>query len=170
MITTDSAGREAEIAAFFGATFTASEGPQEGAVLERLVLRLMAETPKADLRFFEEGALAGAIFFSRMVYGGDPRDVFLLSPVAVATARQGQGVGQRLLRHGLKALGADVVLTYGDPAYYSRVGFRPIGVETAPAPFPLQFPEGWQAHAAGEIAPLQGLPRCAPAFDDPGLW
>lgn len=169
MITTF-AGQEAEIAAFFSETFAASDGPEEGAVLGRLVQRLMAETPASDLRYFALGHIDGAIFFSRLVYDGDPREVFLLSPVAVATARQKQGIGQRLLRKGLAALEADVVLTYGDPAYYSRVGFRAVSVAHAPAPFPLRFPHGWQAFAAGEIAPFHGPPRCVAAFDDPTLW
>ncbi len=41
------------------------------------------------------------------------------SPATVATGRQGQGVGRRLIAHGLGARprdGVDTALTYGDPA------------------------------------------------------
>ncbi|MCG5517084.1 MULTISPECIES: hypothetical protein [unclassified Ectothiorhodospira] len=36
-----------------------------------------------------------------------------------------------------------MVLTYGDPNYYSRIGFKPITEALAPAPFTLKQPEGW---------------------------
>jgi hypothetical protein len=91
--------------------------------------------------------LSGAIVFSRMSYAGDARAVFVLAPVAVAPDRQGQGVGTALIRHGLDALrarGVDVALTYGDPAYYGRLGFRPITTEIAAAPFRCNSPmAGW---------------------------
>jgi putative acetyltransferase len=69
--------------------------------------RLMAETPAEDLRVFiawDDGALIGGIFFSRLAYEAVPRTVFVLAPVAVATDRQGQGIGQWLISHGLGAL------------------------------------------------------------------
>jgi putative acetyltransferase len=110
-----------------------------------------------------------------MSYAGDARQVFVLAPVAVATDRQGQGVGTALIRHGLDALrarGVDVALTYGDPAYYGRIGFRPITTEIAAAPYPLQFPHGWlgQALDGGPLRPLVGEVACVPALADPAFW
>lgn len=172
------AGREREIAALVGASFAALEGAAEGALIGDLALRLMTGTPAGDLHVFtaaEEGRLLGAIFFSRLRYDADPRSVFVLGPVAVATARQRQGIGQRLIAHGLAALraaGADVALTYGDPAYYGRLGFRPITEDVAAAPFPLQMPHGWQAQAlaGGPLTPLRGRARCVAAMHDPAFW
>jgi predicted N-acetyltransferase YhbS len=167
-----------EISALFRDTFAASEGAAEGALIGGLARRLMTETPEADLHAFAamaEDGFAGAIIFSRMTYSEDPRQVFVMGPVAVATDRQGQGVGQALIRHGLAALaarGVDVALTYGDPAYYGRFGFRPITTEIAAAPFALQFPEGWlgQSLDGRVLEPLAGAARCVPALDDPAFW
>ena len=167
-----------EIAALVRATFTASEGPEEGDLVGAFAAALMAETAPQDLHAFTawDGTQpVGACFFSRMVYAGDPRTVFILSPVAVAPERQGAGVGQRLLRHGLgvlKAEGVDVALTYGDPAYYGKVGFRPVSVEEVPAPHRLQFPEGWLAQTLDEspLAPFSGPVRCVAALNRPELW
>lgn len=172
------AGREGEVQALFATTFAASEGPDEGAVIGGFVRRLLAGTPAADIRVYraeEAGALVGAAVFTRLRFGTDPRVVFILSPMAVATGRQGQGVGQALLRHALAALraeGVDIAITYGDPAFYGRVGFAPVTTDEVPAPLPLNMPEGWigQALDGGTIAPLPGPCTCVDALNDPSLW
>jgi predicted N-acetyltransferase YhbS len=171
-------GQQADIAALFQRTFGASEGPEEGKVIGALVTELMAAAPAdAPLVFTaHEGAgLLGGIMFTRLVYDQDPRRVFLLSPVAVAPEAQQKGVGQALIRHGLEQLradGADLVITYGDPNYYARVGFQQIPETVAPAPQRLSMPQGWQlcSLSGQEVEPLKGNSRCAPAFDDPALW
>jgi predicted N-acetyltransferase YhbS len=93
----------------------------------------------------------------------------------VATDRQRQGIGQRLLRHGLASLrnaGVDIVMTYGDPRYYAKVGFRPISETDARAPFALKHPEGWLAQSLTDRAmtPLKGPSRCVEALNDPLFW
>ena len=125
-------GREQEIVDLFKMTFTASEGEEDGARIGGLVRNLLDETAEKDLFVFtaqEAGAIIGGIVFSRVTYDQDDRTVFILGPVAVAPEDQRKGIGQRLLVHGLAALrdaGVDIVLTYGDPKYYSKVGFTPI--------------------------------------------
>ena len=166
------------IAALFTATFADSEGEAEGALIGALVCRLIAQTPAADLRVFTawtDGQLVGGILFTRLTYEGDPRVVFLMAPVAVATAHQGRGIGQALIAHGLAALrreGVAVAVTYGDPAFYGRVGFQPVTEADMPAPQPLSQPQGWIAQSLTEtpLAPLRGPARCVAAFDDPALW
>jgi len=175
---TDHTGREDAIATLFAKTFTASEGAEEGRLIGALARNLLATTPAADLAVFtaeEAGAIQGCIVFTRLAFPEDPRKVWLLSPVAVATDRQGRGIGQALLRNGLDTLrerGADVAVTYGDPAYYGKVGFRPVGVEAVRPPQPLSMPQGWLAQAltGGTLSPLQGPSHCAPALDDPAYW
>jgi predicted N-acetyltransferase YhbS/DNA-binding transcriptional MerR regulator/predicted O-methyltransferase YrrM len=162
----------------FASTFTASEGAEEGALIGALARRLIAETPAGDLRVFtawEDGTLVGGIFFTRLTYEGDPRTVFMMAPVAVATAHQGKGIGQRLIAHGLDALrreDVDIAVTYGDPAFYGRVGFEPVSAADLPAPQPLNQPQGWIAQSLTEapLTPLRGPARCVAAFDDPALW
>lgn len=166
------------IAELFASTFTASEDAEEGALIGTLARRLIAETPTEDLRVVtarEDGTLLGGIFFTRLTYAGDPRTVFMMAPVAVATARQGQRIGQRLIAHGLKLLrqeGVDIAVTYGDPAFYGRAGFKPVPEADLPAPQPLQQPHGWLAQSLTDapLTPVCGPARCVSAFDDPALW
>jgi predicted N-acetyltransferase YhbS len=171
-------GREAEIIDFFTGTFTASEAEEEGALIGQLVRDLLGGTAEKDLFVFtaeEGGAIIGGIVFSRLTYEQDERTVFVLGPVAVAPDRQGKGIGQRLLTHGLAALrsaGVDIVVTYGDPGYYAKVGFMPISEADAPAPFPLKHPEGWLGQSLTDrvMTPLRGPSRCVGALNDPVFW
>jgi putative acetyltransferase len=166
------------IADLFRESFTAAESAEEGALIGDLARRLIAETPAEDLRVFtvwEDGAPVGGIFFTRLVFADDPRTVFMMAPVAVATERQGQGIGQRLIAHGLDALrreGVDIAVTYGDPAFYGKVGFAAVSEADLPAPQPLQQPQGWIAQSLTDapLTPLPGPSRCVAAFDDPALW
>lgn len=167
-----------KIVDLFAATFTASEGAEEGALIGDLVRRLIAQTPAEDFRVFsawEDGALVGGILFSRLAYEGDPRTVFMMAPVAVATEHQGKGGGQRLIAHGLDVLkqeGVDIAVTYGNPAFYGRVGFTHAAEADLPAPQPLGHPEGWIAQSLTEapLTPVSGPVRCVAAFNDPALW
>lgn len=175
---TDYTNHADEIADLFAASFAASEGPDSGALIGDLARRLIAGTPAKDLRVFmawEDGGLVGGILLTRLIYEGDTRRVFMLGPVAVATSRQGQGIGQRLIAHGLDELrkeDVDIVVTYGDPAFYGRVGFAPVREADMPAPQPLQQPQGWLAQSLTEtsLTPVRGPVRCVAAFDDPALW
>ena len=177
-ISTDYADLAEAIADLFTLTFTASENSEEGMLIGKLVSRLMAETPVDDLRVFtalDGGEIVGGIFFTRLVYADDPRTVFMMAPVAVATAHQGKGIGQQLIAYGLDALrrdGVDIAVTYGDPAFYGRVGFMPVAEANLPAPQPLQYPHGWiaQSLTAAPLTPVSGPVHCVPAFNDPAFW
>lgn len=163
-----------DITRLFQASFAASEGE----VIAGLVAGMFATVPEQDIFVFSalEGAQQlGAIIFTRMRYPQDDRTVFILSPVAIATDQQGKGIGQALIRHGLdhlRAQGVDVVLTYGDINFYAKVGFAQITEDTAAAPLPLSYPEGWlgQALTGGAFVPLKGGSSCVPALSDPALW
>ncbi|MEM1351621.1 MAG: N-acetyltransferase [Pseudomonadota bacterium] len=171
-------GQEADITALFYSAFSASEGAVEGRRVSDLVGQLIGTTPKDDLRCmcaYEHRDLAGAIFFSRLRYPEETSLVFLLSPVAVATDYQGRGVGQALLRYGIGAMreeGIDVLVTYGDPAFYGRVGFEAVSVKDLPAPQVLSHPLGWIAQRLDGCAmhPHKGPAKAVAAFDDPALW
>lgn len=175
---TDYVDRQTEIAALFAATFTASEGDEEGALIGDLARRLMADTPQEDLRVFtalDGEVVIGSIIFSRLTYEHDARSVFVLGPVAVATDHQGQGIGQQLIKHGIDGLrreGVHIVLTYGDPSFYGRVGFAPIDEADVAAPYKLQYPEGWlgQSLTGTALTTIAGASRCVAAFNDPAFW
>lgn len=174
----DYKGRENAIIDLFTATFTASEGAEEGRLIGKLVQDLFAKTKSEDLFVFsawDGGAPVGCIFFTPLIFDREARRVFLLSPVAVATDRQGQGIGQTLLNHGLKQLranGIDVAMTYGDPNYYSKVGFAQISEDQARAPLKLNHPEGWLAQSLTDrpLTPLQGASTCVEALNSPDYW
>jgi len=171
-------GRDDAIIALFTRTFADAEGEKEGALIGALVRRQLSDTPEDDLTVFlaiDAGALVGASVFSRLVFDHDPRTVFLLSPMAVATERQGEGIGQALISHALQALradGADIAMTYGDPAYYGQVGFKPVSEDFAPAPLALSQPQGWLAQSLtpAPLTALAGPSRCIAALNDPALW
>jgi len=170
--------RKTDITDLFRATFTASEGAGEGAVIGAFVDRMFATTDAADLFVFSalgaEG-LAGTAIFSRMWYPQDTRAVFILSPMAVAPHEQGAGTGQKLLAFGLTRLrqsGVDVALTYGDINFYSKVGFTQIAALDAQPPLPLSYPEGWlgQSLTGQALDPLKGPSSCVEALNQPALW
>ncbi|MEX0318977.1 MAG: GNAT family N-acetyltransferase [Ruegeria sp.] len=170
--------RTDEIIDLFTSTFTASEGAEEGRLIGQLVTDMFATANDTDMFVFSalhDGAIVGAILFTRLTYPQDDRNVFLLSPVAVATHQQGKGIGQKLLRHGLNSLrqqGVDAALTYGDINFYSKVGFNQITEVDAQAPLPLQYPQGWLGQSLTDrpLDPLKGPSRCVDALNSPDYW
>lgn len=93
-----------------------------------------------------DGTVVGHVGLTRCWIDAEPRlvEALVLSPLSVAPHAQRRGVGTALVARavaGAEALGAPVVLLEGDPAYYSRLGWRPaaeLGVtppsERVPAP------------------------------------
>ena len=81
-----------------------------------------------------------------------------------------------MLKFGLADIaehGVDIAVTYGDPDYYSKVGFRPVTQQQVPPPLALQYPHGWLAQSldsGGDFRPLQGPSRCAEALKSPDYW
>lgn len=169
--------RTDEIRRLFLETFSASEGEGEGSLVAGLAEELLTQTDPGSLYCFtanEGDSLVGCIIFT--VLGFDQHlSAQLLSPVAVHPEHQRKGIGQQLIRFGLEELksqGTDLVCTYGDIAFYEKVGFRPVTVEQIPAPFPLSFPHGWLAQSLnGEELPLiSGSSRCVEALSRPEYW
>lgn len=126
-IPTGAVGREDETIRRFTATFTASEGTAEGDGIGAPVADLLATTPADDLQAVSasDGAgLTGCILFTRLRYcAGGRGPVLLMAPVAVATAHQRRGIGQRLITQGIdriRAQGATAAFTHGDPPFRSR--------------------------------------------------
>ena len=167
----------AAIIRLFATSFAAADGEDEGAVIGSLVHDLIATTNPADLFGYvasDGDQLTGALFFSRVQTDGK-QTLVLLSPVAVHPAFQGQGIGQHLIAYGLRSIeeqGVEVVVTYGDPTFYGKVGFTPLSTDVILPPFELSQREGWlgQALTSASIQPLQAPMSCVAAFDNPKLW
>ncbi|MBD2636621.1 N-acetyltransferase [Limnothrix sp. FACHB-881] len=166
-----------EIEQLFIQTFTNSEGQSEGAIVGRLVKDLISSTDPSNFYGFvatEADQIIGGIFFSRLIFE-DGTNSFILSPVAVRTDFQRQGIGQQLIRFGLDALskeGVELVVTYGDPQFYSKVGFRGVTEAVIPPPFALQRPEGWLAQSltGDQIRSIKGRSFCVEALNNPEYW
>lgn len=166
-----------EIEGLFTRTFSDSEGQSEGKLIGQLVHELMIRTETDDMHGFiatEQERLVGCIFFTRLSFSS-PAKAFLLSPVAIDTAHQGKGIGQKLISFGIKhldALGVELIFTYGDPNYYSKVGFRQVPQEVAAAPFKVAHPEGWLGHSldGGSLELPLGQASCVEPFNDPQYW
>ena len=176
--TTGHDGLADDLIELFATTFTASEGAGEGEAIGGLARDMFATTPEEDVLVcsaWDGDALAGCIAFTRLTFEQDPRTAFVLAPVAVETSRQGKGIGQALLRFGLSEMrkhGVDVAFTYGDPAYYGKVGFVPITEDMARAPQSLSMPQGWLAQSLtdAQLTPFKGPSRCVAALDAPQFW
>ena len=165
------------LASLFKDTFSEAADETEGRVVSELARSLMTSTPQQDLYGFiaqQDKFPVAAIFFSRLSFD-DSTECFLLSPVAVLPAFQNQGLGQTLIRYGINELvsnGVTALFTYGDPAFYGKLGFEPVSVADAQPPYPLSQPEGWLFRAlAPEITlPLRGSAACVAAMQDPSIW
>lgn len=111
------------------AAFGESHGQVVAALVDDLRPTLAAPTGLA-LVAEDDDAVVGHVVFSRSLLDAPDRlvEVAVLSPLAVRPDRQQQGIGARLVRHGLQVLtraGVPAVFVEGDPAYYRRFGFRP---------------------------------------------
>jgi putative acetyltransferase len=167
----------AAVTDLFAAVFTASEGDVEGARLGRLAAELSAIIDNETVicfGAFEAETLVASIFFTRLRFS-QPMLVHLLSPVAVRTEHQGTGIGQALIRHGLNVLkqrSAAVVITYGDPSFYAKVGFEPLSENRIKAPVMRSMPEGWLGQSLTDepIPTIQERPTCVAVFNDPVYW
>jgi putative acetyltransferase len=176
-LSTYSSSNIEEIKQLFTKVFTDSEGPSEGLLIGNLVYDLMTNTNAQDLHGFvsiERGKIRGSIFFSRLTLASDV-SAFLLSPVAIHTNYQGKGIGQKLINFGinyLKENGVELVFTYGDPNFYSKVGFSLITEKLVKAPLKLTYPEGWlgQSLVSDEIEPVAGNSYCVAALNKPEYW
>ncbi len=164
------------VRALVRAAFGTAPG-EEGDVVAELVDDLIASPdalPGFSLAAFDDDETpVGYVLFSRAYVG--QAAVLLLAPLAIAPARQRQGVGTVLVRFALdraRDAGEDAVLVLGDPAYYSRFGFvaaAPRGIE---APRPVEPVEAWQVLELrpGSGAAMAGTARLSPVFDDDRYW
>ena len=166
-----------EIKQLFEDVFTDSEGEAEGTLIANLVVDLMSSMQDQDIVGFvakDESKIIGSIFFTRLSFRA-PIVAFILAPVAVHTDYQGRGIGQKLINFGIEQMkenGTELVFTYGDPNFYSKVGFQSITEEIVKAPLKLTYPEGWlcQSLTGNEIAPSAEKPRCVAALNKPEYW
>ena len=166
-----------EVTDLFSFVFNSSESEEEGQLIGGLALKLSSNIDNQEiicLGAYENELIIGSIFFTRLKFK-NPIDVYMLAPVAVSTNYQGKGVGQALINFGLNELknrSAAVALTYGDPSFYSKVGFRSLSENIIQAPLKLSMPEGWLGQSLNEetIPSINEQPKCVEEFNDPAFW
>ena len=66
----------------------------------------------------------------------------------------------------------ELVLTYGDPRFYRKVGFQRISPEKIQPPYALSQPVGWlgQGLRNSPMSSFAGKCRCVPALMNPAYW
>jgi putative acetyltransferase len=138
--------------------------PDEARVVDQ-VRTTRAFRPELSLVAEEDGRIVGHVLLSATRL--EDRDVLLLGPIGVLPEWQRHGIGSALVLEGLRRAEADgepLVLLEGDPAYYSRFGFRlaaELGIE-APEGAPAQYV---QARPLAAYTPeLRGRATYPPAF------
>jgi putative acetyltransferase len=80
-----------------------------------------------------------------------------------------------LINYGINRLkdeGVELIMTYGDPGFYSKVGFTPVEEERIKAPLQLTHPEGWlgQSLVSDSVVPIAGRPSCVKALNKLEYW
>lgn len=121
----------------------------------------------ADLALVAEkdGQIVGQVLLSHFNIAcadGTSHPSLLLAPIAVKKEHRNQNVGAVLIHAGFErahALGFDSIFLVGDPAYYSRFGFRPAAdflihcIDDIPAKYvqAIELTPHALKHAAGTI-------------------
>ena len=100
---------------------------------------------------------------------------YILAPLAVSQEHQKQGIGLNLMKSGIGMLikeAVGVLLVYGDPDYYGRLGFEEEIERFFVPSYPLKYSFGW----TGMKLNLTVIPNtsvkfeCVAALSKPDLW
>jgi len=121
--------RDADIDAIRALTETAFRTAPHADGTEHLIVDRLRAAGALTLSLVAEadGVVVGHVAFSPVAISDGSAGWYGLGPISVDPARQGEGIGTRLVREGLerlKALGAAGCVLLGDPAYYARFGFE----------------------------------------------
>ena len=96
---------------------------------EHLIVDALRDADALTLSFVveEDGCISGHIAFSPVQIDEKDSQWLILGPVGVTPGKQRQGIGSRLIEHGIDAIrrsGAHGCVLVGEPDYYKRFGFR----------------------------------------------
>jgi putative acetyltransferase len=111
--------------------------------------------PQASLVATQAGRIAGHVMVSYVMLddGRSRRRICSLSPLAVAPAYQGLGVGSALVRAVVDVvdrMGEPLIVLEGSPAYYGRLGFE----HSVPHGIHIHLPD-WAPAEAAQLSRLR---------------
>ena len=111
--------------------FTEHENAEEGRTVRALVEEIRSKKyylPELELLMIEDGEVIGYVMFSRFHIEGKYEDrLVILTPAAVKTSCQRQGISRELIEYGLKKaaeMGFTAALVEGNPDNYRARGFK----------------------------------------------
>ena len=65
----------------------------------------------------------------------------------------------------------DLLMTYGDPSYYTKSGFKKTNISLIPAPYKLSQPIGWLVNKiSSKRLKIKSKPKCVLPFRNKKLW
>lgn len=102
------------------------------------------------------GLIVGHVALSHVTAPDSPLPLLALAPVAVEPRLHGRGIGAALIRAAIAQMPDQGIVVLGDPAYYGRFGFRPVGWDS---PY-----SGPALQALGDGLPDRLTIHHAPAF------
>ncbi len=155
---------------------------EEGDEIVQLVNNLFEDKtalPLLSLVAVEADQIIGHVLYTKatLTQTNEAVSVHILAPLAVTPSAQNKGVGQQLIKEGLrqlKATGTELVLVLGHPGYYPRAGFVPAGALGFEAPYPIPEKDAgaWmvQELCAGVIGRAKGKVQCAEALSQEEYW
>jgi len=121
-----------------------------------------------------EKAIVGHIGFTFCHVEGGKNKVALLAPLAVTPTLHKQGIGSALVQTGFKQMENSkigYIFVLGDPAYYSRFGFKAEDKVTTPYPLPTKWRGAWQSHKLCDAeAPHEGRLSVPEPWCKIALW
>ena len=111
--------------------FTEYENAEEGRTVRALVEEIRSKKyylPELELLMLEDGAPVGYVMFSRFHIEGKYEDrLIILTPAAVKTSCQRQGISRELIEYGFRKaaeMGFTAAMVEGNPANYRARGFK----------------------------------------------
>jgi putative acetyltransferase len=152
---------------------------EENKVIMNLVQELSRETTSPSIKSLVaevNNQVIGYVSYSPIFLKSNTSiSGYILAPLAVSPEHQKQGVGSNLIESGINMLvkdKVDVLMVYGDPAYYKRFGFREdIGRSFIP-PYRLEYPNGWLGMILNNIAVANAPLKlgCVASLSKTELW
>jgi putative acetyltransferase len=157
-------------------------GHEKGPVIAKLVDDLLDdETAKPILSLVagDDNRILGHVLYTEVTITQADASVSaqILAPLAILPIAQHCGIGQQLIKEGLKQLqesGTALVFVLGHPTYYPRCGFAPAGVHgfEAPYPIPKEHCAAWMVRALkGDVlGRIHGKVKCSRVLNEPQHW